>query len=167
MERQVVIQVTDELLDRMMRPPLVRAMARRAAINTSVVIVVTALLCYRKGLGAPAVAAWSLGAAFVMVVLARIDYWRLRKAAMAPYLKLPDRGLTYRFTDDSLEIATVTSYSICRWKNVRRIRRDRHGWTFYLGTNQFLVVPIEAIDGECRDFIEQRQAAATARRAGC
>ena len=163
MERQVVIQVTDELLERMMRPPLVRAVTRRSAINTGVVIVVTALLCYRKGLGAPAVVAWSLAAALVMVVLARIDYWRLRKAAMSPYLKLPDRGLTYRFSDDSLEIATVTSYSICRWKNVRRVRRDHHGWSFYLGTSQFLVVPLEALGGECRDFIEQRLAALRAR----
>jgi hypothetical protein len=166
MERQVVIQVTDEVLDRMMRGPLVRAVARRAAINTGVVIVVTALLCYRKGVGVAGVAAWSLAAALVMVLLARIDYWRLRKAAMRPYLKLPDRGLTYRFTDDSLEIGSITSYSICRWKNVRRVRRDRHGWTFHLGANQFLVVPIEALDGELRDFIEQRLAATTARRAG-
>jgi len=156
MERQVVIQVTDEMLERMLRAPLARAVARRSAINTGVVIVVAALLCYRKGLGTAAVAAWALAGALVMVVLARVDYWRLRKAAMAPYLKLPDRGLTYRFTDDSLEIGAITSYSICRWKNVRRLRRDRYGWTFYVGTDQFLVVPIEALDGELRDFIEHR-----------
>jgi hypothetical protein len=164
MERQVVIQVTDELLERMMRPPLARAAARRAIINTSVVIVMTLLLCYRRDLGALATAGWLLAAALVMAVLVRFDYRRLRKAAMRPYLKLPDRGLTYRFTDDSLEIGTVTSYSICRWENVRRIRRDRHGWTFYFGPSQFLVVPIEAIDGECRDFVEQRLAALRARR---
>ncbi len=158
MERQMVIQVTDEMLERMLRAPLARAVVRRSAINTCVVIVATALLCYRKELSAPAVAAWSLAAALAMVLLARIDYWRLRKAATASYLKLPDRGLTYRFTDDSLEIGAVTSYSICRWKNVRRVCRDRHGWTFYLGTNQFLVVPIEALDGELRDFIEHRLA---------
>ena len=158
MERQVVIQVTDEVLERILRAPLARAVARRSAINTCVVIVVTALLCYRKGLGAAGVAAWALAGAIVMVVLARIDYWRLRKAAMTPYRKLPDRGLTYRFTDDSLEIGTINSYSICRWENVRRLRRDRHGWTFYFGTSQFLVVPVEALDGELRDFIEYRLA---------
>lgn len=164
MERQVVIQVTDELLDRMMRPPLVRAAARRAIINTSVVIVMTLLLCYRRGLGALATAGWSLAAAIVMAALVRIDYRRLRKAAKAPYFKLPDRGLTYRFTDDSLEIGTATSYSICRWENVRRLRRDRHGWTFYLGPSQFLVVPLEAIDAELGDFIAHRLDALKARR---
>ena len=43
MERQVVIQVTDEMLERMLRAPLWRAVARRAAINTIVVVGVTYL----------------------------------------------------------------------------------------------------------------------------
>lgn len=158
MEREVVFQVTDEVLSRMMRAPLARAVARRAAINTAIVIVVTALFCYRRGFGPAGVVACSLAAAGIMCLLARIDYGRLRKSAMAPYAKLPDRGLTYRFTDDSLEIGTVASYSICRWKHVRRVRRDRHGWTFYVGANQFLAVPIELLDGELRDFIEHRMA---------
>ncbi len=158
MEREVVFQVTDEVLGRVMRVPLARAVARRSAINTGVVVVVTALFCYRKGLGPVGVVACSLAAVGIMCLLARIDYGRLRKSAMAPYAKLPDRGLTYRFTDDSLEIGTVESYSICRWKHVRRVRRNRHGWTFYVGPNRFLTVPIEVLDEELRDFIESRMA---------
>lgn len=158
MEREVVFQVTDDVLARVMRAPLARAVVRRSAINTCVVIVVIALFCYRKGFGLVGVVACSLAAVGIMCLLARIDYGRLRKSAMAPYAKLPDRGLTYRFTDDSLEIGTVDSYSICRWKHVRRVRRDRHGWTFYVGPNRFLVVPIEVFDGELRDFIGNRMA---------
>ena len=158
MEREVVFQVTDEVLGRVMRVPLARAVARRSAINTGVVVVVTALFCYRKGLGPVGVVACSLAAVGIMCLLARIDYGRLRKSAMVPYAKLSDRGLTYRFTDDSLEIGTVESYSICRWKHVRRVRRNRHGWTFYVGPNRFLTVPIEVLDEELRDFIESRMA---------
>ncbi len=157
MEREVVSQVTDEVLGRMMRAPLMRAVGRRAAINTAVVIVVLSLLCYRKGFGPVVSALLLLAAVGVMCLLARIDFGRLRKAAMAPYTKLPDRGLTYRFTDDSLEIGTVSNYSICRWQHVRRVRRDRHGWTFYVGPSRFITVPIEVFDDEeIRDFIETR-----------
>jgi len=158
MEREVVFQVTDEVLSRMMRAPLSRAVARWAAINTAVVILVIALLCYRRGFGPAGAGACLLAATGIMCLLTLIDYRRLRKKAMAPYAKLLDRGLTYRFTDDSLEIGTLAGYSICRWKHVRRVRRDRHSWTFYVGANRFVAVPIEVLDDELRDFIERRMA---------
>jgi len=154
MDRQVVIQMTDEMLEGMLRGPLVRASARRAAVNVLVVVAVTALLCWRKGAGPAGMLLWPAAAAGIMLVLARVDYARLRRSAMKPYLNLPDRGLTYRFTDEALEIGSITSYSICRWKDVRRVGCYRAGWCLYVGPGQFLVVPIEALDAELREFVK-------------
>jgi hypothetical protein len=154
MERQVVIQMTDDVLERMLRVPLWRAVARRAAINTLVVVVVTVLLCWRRGAGSAGMVLWPAAGALLMVVLARVDYWRLRRAAFAPYRKLPDRGLTYRFTDEALEIGSIDSYSICRWKDVRRLGRYPDGWCLYFGPSRFVVVPAEALDDELKAFMD-------------
>lgn len=154
MERQVVIQVTDEMLERMLRPPLWRAILQRSALLTLVVVGMTLLICWRKGAGPAGMILWPVGAALVMAGLAYVDYRRLRRAAMAPYRRLADRGLTYRFTDKALEIGTIDSYSICRWEKVRRIGKYREGWCLYFGPAQFVVVPAEALDDETRALME-------------
>ena len=153
MQRQVVIQVTDDMLKQMLRAPLVRSVARRAAIGLVVVVVVTALLCWRKGMGAIGMTLWPAAAGLAMVLLACVDFRRIRRAAMAPYQKLRDRGITYRFTDDALEIGTIDNYSICRWKDVIRVRKYRYAWCLYFGPVQFVVLPLDAVDDELEEFI--------------
>jgi len=153
MDRQVVIQITDRMLERMLRVPLRRAVIRRAAINTVVVVVVTALLCWRKNAGPVGMILWPAAAGLVMLALAYVDFRRFRRRAMAPYRKLPDRGLTYRFTDEALEIGSINSYSICRWKDVRRLGRYRDGWCLHVGPSRFVVVPAEALDEETKAFL--------------